>query len=223
MKLAGNLACRGALALRPWLRSGGTLFACWLLTATLCVGGEFNPALNLGDAAPAWEKLPGTDDEQHSLADLADKDAVIVVFTCNSCPVAVDYEDRIIAAAKQHAGPTGRCALVAINVNKIAEDQLPKMKERAAAKGFPFAYLYDDSQEIAKAYGATYTPEFFVLNKQRQVVYMGGMDDNSNVAAVKQNYLEPAIAAALKGEKPAVGETVARGCTIRYQRRRGKN
>lgn len=188
-----------------------------------CRAGEYNPALSLGDAAPVWEKLPGTDDQEHSLTDLADKDVVIVVFTCNSCPVAVDYEDRIVAAARKHAGPDGRCGLVAINVNRIEEDRLPKMKERAAAKGFPFAYLYDDSQEIAKAYGATYTPEFFVLNKQRKVVYMGGMDDNSNPAEVKQNYLEPAIDAALRGATPAVGETVARGCTIRYQRRRGKN
>ena len=78
MKLAGNLACSGALAMRPWVRRSGTLFACWVLTATLCVGGEFNPTLNLGDAAPAWEKLPGTDDQQHSLADLAGKDILLV-------------------------------------------------------------------------------------------------------------------------------------------------
>lgn len=196
-----------------------------LILAALCgaaSAGEYNPTLSLGDAAPAWKSLPGTDDQQHSLAELAERDVVIVVFTCNSCPVAVDYEDRIIATAKKHAGPDGRCALVAINVNKIEEDRLPRMKERAAAKGFPFVYLYDETQEIAKAYGATYTPEFFVLNKDRKVVYMGGMDDNSNVAQVKENHLEPAIEAALAGQKPAVGETVARGCTIRYQRQRGK-
>ena len=88
---------------------------------------------------------------------------------------------------------------MAINVNTIAEDRLPKMKERAEAKGFDFPYLYDDTQKIGKAFGAAFTPEFFVLNRKRQVVYMGGMDDSSNAGQVKNNYLEPAVEAALAG------------------------
>ncbi len=187
------------------------------LAAAAGMAGEFNPVLNIGDAAPAWSDLPGTDGKTHSLTDLKDTPVVIVVFTCNSCPFARDYEDRIMAVAKAHAKDA---AVVAINVNRVAEDSLEKMQERAKDRGFPYAYLYDQTQQIAKAYGATFTPEFFVLGPKRKIVYMGGLDDNSNPAEVKHNYLEPAIEAALKDAKPATTETVARGCLIRYARER---
>ena len=182
--------------------------------------GQYNEVLNIGDKAPAWEKLPGTDGKEHSLADLKDKDAVVVVFTCNSCPYAVDYEDRIIAFAKEHAGPENPVAVVAINVNKVPADSPEKMKERAEAKGFPYPYLYDETQRIARDYGAVFTPEFFVLDKERHVVYMGAMDDNSDPEKATTNYVEAAVAAALKGEKPETAETVAVGCRVRYERKR---
>jgi peroxiredoxin len=182
--------------------------------------GEFNKVLKPGDAAPAWSDLPGTDGKKHALADLKDKSVVVVVFTCNSCPIAIDYEDRILEFAKTHAQADSKVALVAINVNTIAEDKLDAMKKRAEKKGFTFPYLYDESQKIAKAYGANYTPEFFVLNAKREVVYMGAFDDKTNVKDAKENYLLPAVEAALKGEKPAKGETLARGCAIRFKRER---
>ncbi len=181
--------------------------------------GEFTETLSPGDAAPAWKNLPGIDGQRHSLADL-DAEVVVVVFTCNSCPVAADYEDRIIAMAKKYGGADGKAAFVAINVNRIPEDSLPKMKERAEQRGFPFPYLFDESQNIAKAYGAAFTPEFFVLDKNRRVAYMGGMDDSSDPKRVKTRYLEPAIQAVLAGEKPETAETVARGCRIRYVSKR---
>jgi peroxiredoxin len=188
-----------------------------LMLAAVAKAGEYNTVLNVGDAAPAWRDLPGTDGKTHSLADLKDKQAVVVVFTCNSCPFAREYEDRIMAAAKAHADKVG---VVAINVNRVAEDSLEKMQERAKERGFPYPYLFDESQRIAKAYGATFTPEVFVLGPERKIVYMGGLDDNSDPAAVKNNYLEPAIEAALNGTKPAKTETVAIGCRIRYARER---
>jgi hypothetical protein len=97
------------------------------------------------------------------------------------------------------------------------------MRKRAELKKFPFAYLRDDNQQIAKAYGASVTPEFFVLDKNRRVVYMGALDDATDPAAVKVNYVEEAIAASLSGKKPEVTETVARGCLVRYGRQRKKN
>src|SRR5205085_8393876 len=114
--------------------------------------------------------------KKHALADLTDKDVVVVVFTCNSCPVAEGYEERIIAFDKKYCGPNGKVALVAINVNVIAEDRLPRMQERAKEKGFRFPYLHDATQKIAKDNGAVYTPEFFVLDKQRKIAFMGAMD-----------------------------------------------
>lgn len=194
-------------------------FAAVLLAPLAVSAGEYNETLSVGDRAPAWKDLPGTDGKKHSLADL-DAELVAVVFTCNSCPVATDYEDRIIALAKQHAADPKKFAIVAINVNRVAEDSLPKMKERAEQKGFPFTYLFDESQQIAKDFGAAFTPEFFLLDKDRRVVYMGGMDDNSNPKLVKKQFLEDAIEAVSAGKAPPVKETVAIGCRVRYVRQR---
>ena len=127
--------------------------------------GQFNQVLSIGDEAPAWNQLIGVDDATHSLDDLAEKKVVVVVFTCNSCPYAVDVEDRLVALAKKYDGD--RVAVVAINVNKVESDLLPAMKEKAAAKGFEFPYLFDETQKIARDYGAIYTPEFFVLGPKR--------------------------------------------------------
>jgi peroxiredoxin len=188
--------------------------------ATLVHADDSNGVLSLGDPAPAWKDLPGVDGKKHSLADLKDKQVVVVVFTCNSCEIASDYEDRIIAFAKASAGADKPTAVVAINVNTVEEDRLPKMKERAESKGFPYPYLYDQTQKIAKAYGAIYTPEFFVLDKDRKIAYMGSFDDNIELTKVKRQYLKPAIEAVLKGEKPSPAKTNAFGCLIRYERAR---
>jgi peroxiredoxin len=189
-----------------------------VLSAAPAAAGEFNKVLSVGDPAPAWADLEGTDGKKHALADLKDKDVVVVVFTCNSCPVAAGYEDRIIAFANTHAKPDAKVAVVAINVNTVPEDRLPKMKERAAKRKFPFPYLYDPTQQIAKAFGANYTPEFFVLNKDRKVVYMGAMDDKSPPAEATTSHLEAAVSATLAGSAASKGETLARGCRIRFNR-----
>jgi peroxiredoxin len=175
--------------------------------------GKFNKVLDVGSAAPAWVNLEGTDGKKHGLADLKDKAAVVVVFTCNSCPVAVGYEGRIAAFAKKHADTV---AVVAINVNTGREDALPAMTERAAKKNFPFAYLYDPTQEIAKRYGAKYTPEVFLLDKTRKVAYMGAIDDKAT-GEVQVRYLENALTALRAGEALVTAETsAAAGCAIRF-------
>ncbi len=196
-----------------------------LLTLVLVRGaeaGKYNPTLNVGDAAPVWKDLSGTDGKKHSLADLKGKKVVVLVFTCNSCPVAIDYENRIIELAKKHAGPKGQVEVVAVNVNTVPEDSLARMTERAKEKGYPFPYLFDGSQKIARDYGATFTPEFFVLDEQRKIVYMGAMDDNGDEAKRKIDYVEAAIVATLAGKKVEVTETVGRGCFVRYARQRRK-
>src|SRR5262245_12100427 len=131
------------------LRLAGGVLLGLVVMVSLSRAGQFNSQLNVGDPAPAWTDLPGVDGKKHSMADLK-KDVVVVVFTCNSCPVAVDYEDRIIEFAKKYAAADGKVAVVAINVNTIPEDRLPKMQERAKEKGFNFPYLYDETQKIAK-------------------------------------------------------------------------
>jgi hypothetical protein len=152
--------------------------------------------------------------------------------------VATDYEDRIVEFARKYgqraskvqgpkskvddgkAAQAAKVALVAINVNKVKDDLPPAMKERAEKKEYPFPYLFDETQKIARDFGANFTPEFFVLDPQRNVVYMGAMDDNTNAAEVKRKYLEPAVEAALAGREPEVSETLPVGCRIRWARER---
>jgi peroxiredoxin len=184
--------------------------------ATVSWGGKYNKQLNIGDPAPEWKGLEGTDGQKHSLADLAGKEVVVVCFTCNTCPYAVDCEDRLIALAKKFAAEGNKCSLVAINANKVKDDLLPAMQERAQRKGFNFPYLHDETQQTAKSYGATFTPEFVVLNKDRKVVYLGAMDDSPDGKKITKRYVEDAVAAALIGKLPEVTETPAVGCAVRY-------
>jgi hypothetical protein len=110
---------------------------------------------------------------------------------------------------------------VAINPNLVAGDQLPAMQDRAKLKRFNFPYLHDSpKQETAKSYGATYTPEFVVLNKERKVVYLGAFDDSPNGMKITKRYVEDAVTAALSGKTPEVTETPAVGCAVRYARER---
>ncbi len=186
----------------------------------IALAGEYNEVLSIGDQAPAWMDLPGTDGRSHSLADLAGRPVVVVVFTCVSCPTAADYEDRINTLARTYGGDGGKVAVVAISVNQVMQDQLPALTERAKQKGFAFTYLHDASQQIARQYGAVFTPEFYVLDQDRRVVYMGAMDDATDPARVTRRHVEDAIAAVLAGRRPEVTEVIARGCRVRYARER---
>jgi len=188
--------------------------------AACCEAGTYNPDRSIGDTVAGWTELPGTDGRRHSWTDLADRDAVVVVFTCNSCPYAVDYEQRIKALAERFAGPDSRVAVVAINSNLIAEDSPAAMKQRAAAGKFLFHYLFDESQTVARSFGAVRTPEFYVLDRERRIVYMGAMDDDTNPSAVRSRYVLDAVNALLEGREVAVKETPPVGCLIRFARRR---
>jgi peroxiredoxin len=191
------------------------------LAAAPAGAGKFNKKLNIGDAAPSWEKLEATDGKKYSLADFKERDVLVVVFTCNSCVVAEAYEPRLIAFAAECGKPGSKVGFVAINVNTGKADALPAMKERAAKRKFGFTYLYDPSQETARAYGATFTPECFVLDKARKVVYMGAFDDKAPPGEPKLKGVESAVAAALAGKPPEVAETsAAAGCRIVFNRKK---
>ena len=192
-----------------------------LLVPTAAWAGKYNPTLSIGDAAPDWKDLPDVFGEKHSLGGLKDYEVVVIAFTCNSCPYANDVEDRLIALAKRF-NAEGKCALIAINANKVDADLPPAMKARAESKGYNFPYLFDETQQTAKAYGANYTPEFVVLNKDRRVVYLGALDDSSDGKNVKAKYVEDAVAAALAGKVPTITEMPAKGCAVRYVRERRK-
>jgi len=179
-----------------------------------CLAAEHNHRLDVGDSGPTWKDVPGTDDQLHQLDDYKDKKLVVAVFTCNSCPVAVDYEDRLIALQEEYADKGVQ--LVAINVNTNEANNLEAMKERATAKKFNFPYLFDATQQSARAYGATVTPHAFVLDEDRKVAYMGAIDDHRSESKVSKTHLRDALDALLDGETPAVSETRQFGCGIKY-------
>lgn len=203
--------------------SGGLVFSLAILIVGLSLpdvvrAGEFNRVLSLGSAAPIWTDLPGTDGKQHSFEEYSDAKVLVLAFTCNSCPYAVDVQDRLVALQGWLKERDGQ--LVAINVNKVDDDLLPKMKERASEAGFNFPYLFDETQGIAKEYGATTTPEFYVLDSERKVRYMGSLDDSPDGKSVGAQYVRDAVQAVLGAEEVSKGETVPIGCRIRFERTR---
>jgi peroxiredoxin len=157
---------------------------------------------NVGDPAPNFADLDGVDDKKHSLDEFKDAKAVAVVFTCNKCPVAVAYEDRLIAFQKDYADKGVQ--VVAINVNKAEADKMPAMKTRAQEKGFEFPYLYDPSQKVARDFGAEVTPHVFLLDGKCQLAYVGPVDDNPDESQAKKAYLRDATDAVLAGKEPCV-------------------
>ncbi len=174
--------------------------------------------LNLGDRAVSFE-LQGVDGGLHALEDHADKEAVAVVFTCNHCPYAQAWEGRLIRIQSDYK-PRG-VQLVAINANdadRYPDDSFPRMKEHAEERGFNFPYLHDESQEVARAYGAERTPEVFLFDKSGALRYHGTVDDNyDDPSAVMSHYLIDAIEAVLEDREPATTETAPVGCTIKWR------
>ena len=174
--------------------------------------------MKLGGQAPVF-KLKGTDGKTHSLDEYADKKALAVVFTCNHCPYAQAYEDRLIALQAEF-GDKG-FQFVAINSNEdknYPEDSFDRMVERAKAKKFNFPYLRDESQDAARAYGAVRTPHLFVFDGQRKLAYTGRVDDNwQQPGQVKSRDLRNAVAEILDGKPVTTPETYAIGCTIKWK------
>jgi peroxiredoxin len=122
-------------------------------------------------------------------------------------------------ARKYASRETSKVAVVALSVSTEPDDRLDRMKERARAKGFNFPYLFDGSQKIGRQLGATVTPEIFVLDKERKIIYMGAFDDSLSVAKVTRKYLEEALDAALAGKPIPSVETRPVGCSIEYQKK----
>lgn len=176
----------------------------------------------VGDEASDFS-LKNVDGKNVSLADYKDAKGYIVIFTCNHCPYAKAYEQRIIDLDKKYSSQG--YPVIAINPNDPSiqpEDSYEKMQEVAKAKGYTFPYLIDEGQEVYPKYGATKTPHVFLLNKENGkniVKYIGAIDDNhEKPEEVKQKYIEIAIDALLAGKNIEQTKTVAIGCTIKDKR-----
>ncbi|HDR67714.1 MAG TPA: thioredoxin family protein [Bacteroidaceae bacterium] len=185
------------------------------LMVTVVVQGQ----LKTGDPAVDFS-LKDADGKVVSLSDYKDQKGVILVFTCNPCPFAKAYEQRIIQLHNKYADEG--YPVVAINPNDdevSPEDTFDKMKDRSLEKNFPFPYVKDETQEIYKAYGANRTPHIFLLenkNGKFRVAYIGAIDDNAmDSAAVTERYVEDAVESLKAGNKPDPDFTKAIGCTIK--------
>jgi len=178
-----------------------------------------NDGYNVGDSATDF-KLMNVDDSMVSLSDYKKAKGFIVIFTCNTCPVSIRNEDRILALDKKYK-PLG-FPVIAINPNnpKVQPgDSFELMKVRAKEKGFTFPYLFDKGQKIFPQYGASATPHVYLLQKETKgliVKYIGGIDNSSrNPDTVTIKYVENAVDALLDGEPIEVTFTRAIGCSIK--------
>ncbi len=183
-----------------------------------------NTGLQVGQTAPDFN-LKNIDGSMVSLASVNKSysgklEGYIVIFTCNTCPWAVMYEDRIIELHNTYA-PKG-WPVIAIQPNDVElkpGDSFEEMKVRAKDKGFPFAYLLDDKQEVFPAYGATRTPHVYLLDKSKKIRYIGAIDNNPQDAdAASEKYVESAITSVVAGKSPQPDFTKAVGCTIKSKK-----
>jgi peroxiredoxin len=176
--------------------------------------------LELGKPAPDFS-LPGTDGKIYRLADFAQAPVLVICFTCNHCPYVIGNESREKAFIAKYQ-PRG-VAYVAINsndVNAYANDDFPHMVERAKTLGFTWPYLHDESQAVAKAYGAIKTPHYFVFDQARHLRYVGRMDNSPRDASMsKTSELADAVDALLAGKPVPMPATEAIGCTVKWKNR----
>ncbi|WP_375323828.1 thioredoxin family protein [Flagellimonas sp. GZD32] len=197
-----------------------------LVGASLAMGvissDEVNPlgeGYQVGDIAADFS-LKNVDGKMVSLSDYKNAKGYLVIFTCNTCPYAQAYEDRIIALdAKYKPQGVPVVAIMPNNPSKQPGDSFGKMKERASKKGFSFPYLLDEGQKVYPQYGATRTPHVFLLEKTAKgnvVKYIGAIDDNyQDAASVDEKFVENAVDAMLAGKEIPLKTTKAIGCGIK--------
>lgn len=177
---------------------------------------ETENTLQLGDAAPSFV-LPGTDGHQHAYGG-EDENATVVIFTCNHCPYALAWEDRLLAAGAEYKHRGVR--FLAINSNDASvkpADSFENMKARVAEKEWPFPYLRDESQEVARSYGALTTPDVYVFDAEDRLVYRGAPDADYEDESLNAQWLRDALDAVLAGRAPTNPEAESVGCSIKWR------
>lgn len=178
-----------------------------------------NPVKNgyeVGDVATDF-KLKNVDGKMVSLANFKNAKGYVVIFDCNTCPYSKAYNQRIIDLNEKYSAKG--FPVITINANEGSGDSYEEMVRVANKKKYKFPYLYDESQEVAKAFGATNTPHVYILTKDLKVSYIGAIDDSpKNAGGVTKRYVEDAIEALLKGTPVPVTKTKAIGCGIKWKR-----
>jgi peroxiredoxin len=178
-------------------------------------------SLALGATAPAASvKMKGVDGREISVADAKGEKGTLVIFTCNHCPWVKAWESRIVEIA--NAARAKGIGVIAINPNDPAaypEDAYDEMQKRAKDRGMRYPYVVDATSEVARAFGASHTPEIFLFGKDGKLAYKGAVDDNAKEPEkVKTHYLADALEAVAAGNAPAMAETKALGCSIKLRK-----
>lgn len=176
--------------------------------------------LALGTTLPSAEvSMKNVDGTLMTLSEAAGTKGTLVIFTCNHCPYAKAWEGRIAAIGNEYLAK--EIGVIAINPNDpkvAAEDSFEGMKARASKLGLAFPYVVDETSGVARAYGATKTPEVYLFDAKRRLVYHGAVDDNSkNPEGVEDDYLRDALTALLEGRRIEQPETRAIGCSIKFR------
>ncbi|MGO9527664.1 MAG: thioredoxin family protein [Verrucomicrobiia bacterium] len=188
------------------------------LVASLAVAGSAF-GLNIGDKAPSTSvKMKNVDGSEVSIADVVGKQGTLVVFSCNHCPFVKAWQDRI--ASVGNAAKTKGIGVIVINPNdptEYPEDSYAEMQKRSKDLGFTFPYVVDATSDVARAFGATRTPEAFLFDKDGKLVYHGAIDDSKEADQVTKHFLQDAIDAALAGKAVPVAETKFVGCSIKFR------
>jgi alkyl hydroperoxide reductase subunit AhpC len=203
------------------MRKSVLTLAALALVGSLAFAGQYNKKVSVGEKAPTFSGIPAVMKDQDASLTLSDikEDVVVLVFLANHCPVVTAYEDRIIDFANDYKDKGVKVVGVAVSGgNARKADNLEMIKKRVLEKKYNYVYGFDETQQIGKAYGATNTPQFFVLDKDRVIRYMGQMDDNMTEAKVTKQYLRNAVDALLAGKDIEVKETRPQGCGIQYDR-----
>jgi peroxiredoxin len=186
-----------------------------LVCVVMLAGSPVKKGYEVGDKATDFT-LKNVDGKMVSLADFKEAKGFIVIFDCNTCPYSKAYNQRIIDLNEKYAAKG--FPVITINANEGSGDSYDEMVRIANKKKYKFPYLYDESQTIAKTYGATNTPHVFVLNQQLKVSYIGAIDDNArNAASATKKYVEDAVDALLAGKSVPVTKTKAMGCGIKWK------
>ena len=174
--------------------------------------------LKIGQKAPDFE-LPATDGKTYTISDFSDADVLVIFFTCNHCPYVIGSDEVTQLTAEKYASKGVR--FVGINANSpntYAEDSFGHMVKRMAEKQFPWFYLYDRSQDVARAYGALRTPHFFVFDKQRRLIYTGrGVDNPRDTSKMTVNDLDRALSEHLAGQAVSTPVTNPIGCNVKWE------
>ncbi|HMF40370.1 MAG TPA: thioredoxin family protein [Polyangia bacterium] len=195
-----------------------------IATGVAAVGwaGESTGGLALGSKVPAAvakTKMKNVDGKMLSLADVTGKAGTLVVFTCNHCPFAKDWEQRIVELGNAYAGKG--IGVVLVNANdptQHADDGFEEMQAHAKSRGMKIPYVVDETSAVARAFGASITPEAFLFDKTGKLAYHGTIDDNRKEPdKVKARYLKDALDAVVAGKAPAVSETKGLGCGIKFR------